>query len=141
MTPMRKVLAAVMAIAVASCATSSAFRAGEKAERLRDYDRAVLEYSRALTRDPENVNYQKALERARRRATEAHAQAGRMAASRGLYKEALEEFRLALDLTPGAESLVEEMRQVEALRQAGLPATSVAEMKDRAREYSSTARS
>ncbi len=37
----RLLLPLVLALA-AGCATSAAFRAGEKAERVQDYDRAVL---------------------------------------------------------------------------------------------------
>jgi general secretion pathway protein D len=133
---MPRALAALAVMALFGCATSGAFRAGEKAERLRDWDRAVLEYSRALKNDPDNLGYQKALERARLRAAESHAHAARMLIGRGLYKEGLDEFRLALDLAPGSESLIEEMRQAEVKRAAGQPVPSVAEMKDRARETS-----
>ena len=40
---MRRLLPLLLLPLLAGCATSSAFRAGEKAERLQDYDRAVLE--------------------------------------------------------------------------------------------------
>ncbi|HEY7510578.1 MAG TPA: hypothetical protein VIG50_10005, partial [Vicinamibacteria bacterium] len=133
---MRPAVAALCLAALAGCATAGAFRAGEKAERARDWDRAVLEYSKALQRDPDNLGYQKALERARLRAAEAHAHGARTLAARGLYKEALDEFRLALDLAPGSESLAGEMRETEARRQAGQPVPSVAEIKSRARETS-----
>ena len=121
-------------VALAGCASAGAFRSGEKAERARDWDRAVLEYSKALHQDPDNLHYQRALERARLRAAEAHAHAARSLAARGLYKEALDEFRLALDLAPGSEALASEMRETEARRQAGVPVPSIAEIKDRARE-------
>ena len=44
--------AILLAVALAGCATSSAFRLGEKAERRRDYDQAVLEYSKARQERP-----------------------------------------------------------------------------------------
>jgi len=51
-----------MALALSTaCATSSAFRAAENAERLQDYDRAVVEYQRAVTADPDNVQYRRSL--------------------------------------------------------------------------------
>jgi general secretion pathway protein D len=53
---------------------------------------------------------------------------------RGLYKEALDEYRLALDLDPASETLREEMRETEARRQAGVVAASLDEVKERARE-------
>ena len=67
----------LLAVVLAGCATSSAYRLGEKAERRRDYDQAVLEYSKALKNDPDNPHYRKSLDRARLRASEEHARSGR----------------------------------------------------------------
>jgi general secretion pathway protein D len=131
---MRPLLAAVVLLALTGCATSSAFRSGERAERRRDFDRAVLEYSKAVQEHPENASFKDALDRARLRASDAHSEAGRRLAAQGLYKEALEELRLALDLKPGSEEIQQEMRSVEERRQAGQPARSIEEIKERARE-------
>jgi general secretion pathway protein D len=131
---MRSTVAALVLLGLAGCATSAAFRNGEKAEGRQDYDRAVLEYSKAVQQDPNNVHYRKGLERARLRAAEAHALNARRLGSRGMYKEALDEFRLALDLNPSSASLVSEMQETEARRQGGALGISVEEMKDRARE-------
>jgi type II secretory pathway component GspD/PulD (secretin) len=129
-----RLVAVLCAIAFAGCATAGPFRAGEKAERTGDWDRAVLEYSKALKEHPDNLSYQKALQRARLRATEAHAFSARTLAARGIYKEAVDEYRLALDLSPGTESLVAEMQEVEAKRLSAQPNPSIAEIKNRARE-------
>jgi general secretion pathway protein D len=131
---MRRAAAALALLAFAGCATSAAFRAAEKAESRQDYDRAVLEYSKAVQKDPNNVHYRKGLERAKLRAAEAHALAARRLASRGMYKESLDEYRLALDLNPSFTSLVVEMQETEARRQGGGLGITVDEMKDRARE-------
>jgi len=131
---MRPAVAALVLLGLAGCATSAAFRNGEKAEGRQDYDRAVLEYSKAVQQDPNNVHYRKGLERARLRAAEAHALNARRLGSRGMYKEALDEFRLALDLNPSSASLVIEMQETEARRQGGPLGVTVEEMKDRARE-------
>ena len=77
-----RVAGVLLAVVLAGCATSSAFRNGEKAERRRDYDQAVLEYSKALKNDPDNLHYRKSLQRARLRASEEHARAGRGGAGR-----------------------------------------------------------
>ena len=69
---MRRLLPLLLALALAGCATSAAFRSGEKAERLQDWDRAVVEYRRAVAAAPENVQYKRALERARLRASNDH---------------------------------------------------------------------
>jgi general secretion pathway protein D len=131
---MRRLGLALAGLALAGCASTSAFHRGETAEHAREYDRAVLEYAKAARLEPDNIHYKKALERARRRASDSHAQNGRQFASQGRYKEALDEFRLALDLTPDSPTLAAEMGQVEARRQAGRPALSIDEMKQRARE-------
>jgi len=131
---MRPAAAVLVLVGLAGCATSGAFRAGEKAEGRQDYDRAVLEYSKAVQQDPNNVHYRKGLERARLRAAEAHALSARRLASRGMYKEALDEYRLALDLNPSSASLVSEMQETEIRRQGGTLGLTIDEMKDRARE-------
>jgi general secretion pathway protein D len=131
---MKRVLLSLALAVLAGCATSGAFRAGENAERLQDYDRAVLEYQRAVKNDPDNVQYHRALERARLRASTDHTNMGRRLAGRGLYTEALNEYRLALEMNPDAPGVAEEIRDVEAQRQRGQ--ASLLEAKARARERS-----
>jgi general secretion pathway protein D len=133
---MRRLLLLVALLPGLACATSSAFRAGEKAERVQDYDRAVMEYSRAVQKDPTDPQYVRALGRARLRASTEHANMARRLANRGLYKEALDEYRLALDLDPSSESLRKEIADVEARREAGRKAASIEDIKARARERS-----
>jgi len=120
-------------LAVAGCATSAAFRAGENAERRQDWDRAVLEYSRAQKANPGNVQVQRGLSRARLRAAEQHTNEGRRLLSRGLYKEANDAFQLALSLNPSAP-LAREIADTEARQRAGVQAASLDQLKDRARE-------
>ena len=131
-----KARAVLLALLMAGCATSSAFRAGEKAERRRDYDEAVLEYSRALKNDPDNIHYRKSMERARLRASESHALNGRRLLSRGLYKDALDEFRLALDLNPESSTLGRDIEEVERMQRGNAAGPSVQVLKDRVRERS-----
>jgi general secretion pathway protein D len=119
---------------LSACASSSAFREGERAERLQQYDHAVLEYSKAVKQAPGNVQYQRGLHRARLRASEEHANSARRLAARGQYKEALDEFRLALDLSPESGTLAGEMRTTEEARLAGTAPPDIAKMKERARE-------
>jgi tetratricopeptide (TPR) repeat protein len=75
---------------------------GEKAERREEYDRAVLEYAKAVQEVARQPRVQESLERARLRSSQEHAFAARRLASRALYKEALDELRLALDLNPAS---------------------------------------
>ena len=133
---MRRLLLVAALVPALACATSSAFRDGQKAERVQDWDRAVLEYSRALQKDPNNAQYVSALGRARLRASTEHANMGRRLAGRGLYKDALDEYRLALDLNPQAVHIQQEMEDLEARREASRQAASIEDVKARARESS-----
>jgi general secretion pathway protein D len=126
----------LIALVLTGCATSAAFRSGERAERRQDYDRAVLEYSKAVQEHPDNLDYRKGLQRARLRASEEHTVGGRRLLNRGLYKEALDEFKLARDLNPTSSTLPREIEAVEAQRRANAPAPSVDQLKDRTRERS-----
>ena len=128
-------LSAVLA-ATLGCATSAAFRAGEKAERLGDWDRATLEYSKAVTEKPESLDARLALQRARKRSAEAHITQGRRMAARGLFKDALEEYQLALDLDGSQPGLIAEMDEVRKSRASGLMPKTVAAIKQSARERS-----
>jgi general secretion pathway protein D len=56
--------------------------------------------------------------------------------ARGLYKEALDEFRLALNLNPGSAALRREVEDAEAQRVAAVPAPTLDQIKDRTRERS-----
>ncbi len=98
----------VLAIALSGCATRAALRSGERAELGRDYDRAVMEYTRALQADPSSQAAQQGLERSRLRSTQNHFTRGRRFYAEGMLNEALVELRLAEELNP-ADSNVQEL--------------------------------
>jgi general secretion pathway protein D len=131
-----RVLHAVAVLALAGCATSGAFRAAQDAERRQDFDAAVLGYSKAVQDHPDNLEYRTSLQRARLRASDDHTLAGRRLANRGLYKEALDELKLALDLNPSSSTLPREIEMVETQRRTNAAAPSMDQMKDRTRERS-----
>lgn len=133
---MRRRLLVAALVPVLACASSAAFRNGQKAERVQDWDRAVLEYARALQKNPGNAELVAALGRARMRASTQHGNMGRRLAGRGLYKDALDEYQLALDLNPPAVHLRQEMESLEARREARRQAASIEDLKIRARESS-----
>lgn len=131
---MKRALSLLLALGLFGCASSGAFRAGEQAERRQDWDRAVLEYARALKLAPENVQYRRGLTRARLRAADAHAQQARRLAARNQLKDAGDELRLALDLDPQAETLRMELQALERRRLAERPSPTLPELKERVRE-------
>ncbi len=90
------------------CATSGGgFRAGETAETARNYDLAVIEYTKAVRANPDDANARLALDRAKLRASQEHAFRGRTLAGAERYEEALGEYQLASELNP-SDALVDE---------------------------------
>jgi general secretion pathway protein D len=132
---LRRLAAAALAGLLATgCATSAAFRAGESAEAREDYDRAILQYSKAVQEHPDNLTYRKSLERARLRGAEHHALEAERLANRGLLKEAVDALRLALDLAPDSPSLANRLARLEALRDGGRLPPPIQSVKEEARE-------
>ena len=98
----RCVLAATLAavVCLAGCAASGAFRAGQRAERAYDYDRAVVEYTKALRTRPDDTAARAALERVRLRAAQEHFNRGRRLTATERHEEALVELQIASELNP-----------------------------------------
>lgn len=98
--------------AVAGCASSGVPRKAIEAERLQDWDRAVVEYNAALRENPADQTTRLALERARLRATQDHVQRGRRLASLGKLEEALIEYQIASQLTPASTEIDDAVREL-----------------------------
>ena len=110
----RHVLIAVLAAALlsAACATSKSMKLAEEAERRSDFDRAVVEYTTILRRDPNNRAARMSLERVRIRASEEHYLRGRRFAAAQRYQEAAVELQVATELNPSNASADSELREV-----------------------------
>ena len=110
-------LLVLLALTAAACATAGAVRDGQRAERERNYDQAVVAYTRALQERPHDRNIQLALDRARLRAAQMHFAEGRRLARESRWAEALEEYQIAHDLNPGMAELERALRETrEAVR-------------------------
>src|SRR5687767_2330654 len=81
--------AALVLAGVSGCATPSSMRAGRAAERLEDFDRAVVEYEKALRARPDDMTARLSLQRAKVRAAAFHDQRARHLAGTGKLEEAL----------------------------------------------------
>lgn len=90
----------LLTILLAGCATTAAFREGERAELAQDYDLAVTEYTKALQANPDNRGARQGLERSKLRAGENHFTRGRRLAAAGRLDEALVELQIAAELNP-----------------------------------------
>jgi general secretion pathway protein D len=92
------------------CAASTAARHGQEAEHQQDYDKAVVEYTKALRLNPDNLDVRLSLDRAKMRASEYHFTQGRRLAATGKLDEALVEYELASELNPTSVAVDDELR-------------------------------
>src|SRR5688572_29098365 len=104
----------VLAALLAGCAASGAMRAGQKAERLDDYDRAVVEYTRALREKPDDLDIRLALDRAKLRGSLEHFGRGRRLSNAGRLEEALVELQMASELNPANGEIDRELGTVRS---------------------------
>jgi general secretion pathway protein D len=96
------------------CASSGAIRAAQQAERIEDYDRAVVEYTRAVRESPNDRNARLALDRAKLRASLDHFNRGRRLAVGGRLEEALVELQMASELNPANGDIDRELGAIRA---------------------------
>jgi general secretion pathway protein D len=131
---------ALLLLVVTGCATSSAFRRGQDAERADDYDRAVVEYTAALREEPDNPDIRLALDRARLRAAELHFARGRRLFSTGKYEEAMLELQVAAEMNPSSGDIDAELRRTRVALRNKLATpidgkTRLESLVDKAREF------
>ena len=109
-------------LTLAGCATTAALRSGENAEAARDYDRAVVEYTRALQANPDNRSARQGLERSTLRSAQEHYTRGRRFHVSGRLNEALVELQLAAELNPNDATVQQLLDTVRADVRAGVAA-------------------
>ena len=97
---------------LSGCAVATAARNGQRAEQIRDYDRAVFEYTKALSDNPDNRDARQALDRVKLRAAQEHYTRGRRLEAAGNLDEALMEFQLASELNPGWGDVEDALRSI-----------------------------
>src|SRR5687767_37926 len=95
---------------IAGCAASGALRRGRDAERRRDYDLAVVEYSKVVRLKPDDMSARLALDRAKLRASQEHFNAARRLAAAGKLEDALGEYELAAEMNPTSGDIDQELR-------------------------------
>ena len=103
----RKAAAVYLAAALlaSGCATTSAYHLGQNAERAQDYDRAVVEYTKAARANPEDRTAQLALDRSRLRSAQEHFFRGRRLSASQRFEDALVEFQVASEMNPGSADI------------------------------------
>jgi len=105
----------------ASCASTSAMHLGQQAEIASDYDKAVVQYTRALKEHPDNFDARKALDRAKLRASQDHLTRGRRLVATGKLDQAVVELELASELNPSSQDIDDELRRARVALRNKLP--------------------
>jgi len=107
------VVGAAVALALTvGCATSRVARQGELAARNLNWDGAVYYYLEALARDPQNIEYQMALARARQKGAQEHFKRGMALKDAGRLVAAQNEFQMAVQLDPTHQYAAQELQKV-----------------------------
>jgi general secretion pathway protein D len=133
----RPIPIAFLIAGISGCATTSVVKDAERAERAGQYDRAVALYTQALTERPDDTRVQQNLQRAKLRASAAHALEGTRRASAGDLLGARSELEVALTLNPSEASLaaqIEELDSQIAEKGAEAERSSIASLKRKVSE-------
>jgi len=107
----RGVAVAVSLLLPLSCATSSAYRHGTKQMNAGEYDHAVVNFSRALTAQPESTRIKAALARAKMKAAEDHFIKGQAYAKAGDLESAIAEYQQTVYLNPSHQYAANELQK------------------------------
>jgi general secretion pathway protein D len=105
-------LIALVLAGASACASGGGLRAAQQAERHGDYDRAVVEYTRAVKANPDNQTARLSLDRARIKASQEHYFRGRRLAAAERYEEAALELQVATELNPTDAAAQAELREI-----------------------------
>ena len=140
--PCRRVVGTVLVVVAAGslvvgCAAGRAFRQGASAARDGAWDAAVEYYRRAVQAEPDRAEYRIALERAMRRASQAHAAEAAALDAAGDLQGALHAWRRAYALDPSnglAGSRIAALQQtLRAAAEAARPPAPIAALRAQAR--------
>jgi general secretion pathway protein D len=107
-------LAVLAAALTAGCASKWAYRHGKQEAGKGDWDMAVAHFMTAVQKDPQNVGYKVALERARVEASIAHYEAARKHLEADELEAAIEELEIATKYDQGNGKAAESLRVTKA---------------------------
>src|SRR6185295_18746373 len=95
-----------VAVLATGCAASRAFRHGQEAVRVGDWDAAVSYFTKAVQENPDSQEYKINLRRAQEEASRKHTERARDLEQKVQLDAALAEYRKSLDLV-GTDRLVQ----------------------------------
>src|SRR5580765_7074305 len=88
----------LLALLVSGCTASRAFRRGQDAVHVGDWDTAVEHFTKAVQENPDSAEYKIQLRRAQEEAARMHVEKARDLESKNQLDAALAEYRRSLDL-------------------------------------------
>lgn len=125
-------LLALLALAAAGCASYHSSRQAQIATETGDWDRAVIEYMKAVEQDPGNIEHRAALLRAKIAASQQHFEKGKKYQAAQVWDRALVELQQAVQLDPTnqyAEAELTNVREAIQARLEGRGITTLEELK------------
>jgi general secretion pathway protein D len=130
----------LMAVLLTGCGARWAYRQGQTEAKRGNWDLAVARLTRALQKDPDNIRYRIALEKARVEASRAHAATARRHLAAGALDKAVEELQVAANFDPANEAVAGELqnlrRRIQAREEEKRRLSDFSTMKSRAQAYS-----
>ncbi|MCZ6745773.1 MAG: hypothetical protein O7C74_00990, partial [Acidobacteria bacterium] len=104
----------LLCLALAACSSGSPYKLARKYDAAGDYDRAILQYSKALNQEPENARYQMDLRRARFRASQLHFDKAKKYLQAGRLELAIQELQVAVMMDTGNDYALIELQKAQA---------------------------
>ncbi len=135
MKSLKLITTLTIALTLLSCTSFRSYQKAQEFELLKDWDKAVLEYTKALEVDPGNTRYKISLDRAKREASRVHFEKGKELRAAGHNQLAMAEYELVVRLDPTNQyAAVEYGKAVAAYQEAtrSLDRDSVDNVKRRA---------
>lgn len=133
-----KLAAVILLMVLVTGCASRAFRRGDTAARIGDWDTAVEHYRQAVQEDPNRADFQIALERAMITASQQHLDQARVFEARGQLEDALREYSRASQYDPPnrqiAAKVTEIERRIRDQIEAMRPQQSTQQLRDAARQ-------
>ena len=123
-----------LVLLLSGCVAQKSFRRAEQEAKRENWDKAVIEYSKAIAEDPGNTRYKISLERAKLKASAQHFQTGKRYAAAGQWDLAVAEFQQTLLLNSGNQHAQNELeRSLREIRRRDAGPSEMQTLKDKAR--------
>ena len=129
----------MLAIVASGCAAGRAFRRGQEAVRVGDWDAAVAYFRQAVQDNPDSAEYKINLQRAQEEASRIHIEKGRELEGKEQLDGALAEYRRAIELDSTNRLIVAKVAELERTIRERLEAAQqkprIEQMRQQARAF------